>query len=62
MTKDELKARLGSPDIIVLDVRTDRDWANSEQKIKGALRENPKAFEQWAAKYPRDKTFVLYCA
>jgi hypothetical protein len=62
MTKDELKARLGSPGLIVLDVRTDRDWSKSELKIHGALRESPKAFEQWAGKYSRGNTFVLYCA
>ena len=62
MTKDQLKARLGSSDLILLDVRTDKDWSNSAQKIKGAIRLSPKAFEQWAGKYSRNDTLVLYCA
>jgi hypothetical protein len=38
------------------------DWADSDLKIKGAVREDPKVFESWANKYPKDKTIVLYCA
>lgn len=62
MTKEQLKALLDDPDVVILDVRTSRDWKGSEKKIKGAIRENPKGFESWAHKYPKDKTLVLYCA
>ncbi len=62
MTKDELKARLGSPDLLVIDVRYGKDWTDSDLKIKGAIREDPKAFDSWASKYPKDKTLVFYCA
>lgn len=62
MTKEQLKALLNDPDVVILDVRTSRDWKGSEKKIKGAIRENPKGFESWAHKYPKDKTLVLYCA
>jgi hypothetical protein len=62
MSKDQLKVRLGSTDIIVLDVRTERDWSNSEEKITGANREDPKLFDSWSGKYPKEKTLVLYCA
>jgi len=62
MPKDELKAMLGSPDLIILDVRYGKDWTDSDLKIKGAVREDPKVFESWANKYPKDKTLVLYCA
>jgi hypothetical protein len=62
MSKDELKAMLGSPDLILLDVRYNKDWTDSDSKIKGAVREDPKLFESWANKYPKDKTIVLYCA
>lgn len=58
----ELETRLGQADIIVLDVRRDSDWNSSSEKIKGAARENPAHFRNWADKYPRDKTIVLYCA
>jgi len=62
MTKEELKALLDDPDVVVLDVRRGKDWDKSERKIKGAGRENPKLFRSWAHKYSKDKTLVLYCA
>jgi len=62
MTKDELKAKLGNPDLLIIDVRYGKDWTDSDLKIKGAIREDPKAFDSWASKYPKDKTLVFYCA
>ena len=62
MAIDELKAMLGNSDLVTLDVRGPADWAESDLKIKGAVREDPLAVETWAKKYPRDKTLVLYCA
>jgi rhodanese-related sulfurtransferase len=62
MTKEELKAMMGSPDLVIIDVRSGTDWADSDLKITGAVREDPKVFESWANKYPKDKTIVLYCA
>ena len=59
---DELKGMLDSKDFILLDVRAGKDWTSSELKIKGAVREDPKAFDSWAGKYPKDKKLVLYCA
>jgi len=62
MEKEQLKARLGNPDVVVLDVRTSNDWAVTKEKIKGAVRENPRDVEELSGKYPKDKTIVLYCA
>jgi rhodanese-related sulfurtransferase len=62
MTKEELKALLGDPNLVVLDVRTQGDWTPTEEKITGAIRENPDGFESWAATYSKEKTLVLYCA
>lgn len=62
MTKDELKAKLGDPNFIVVDARLGADWTGSDLKIKGAVREDPGAVESWANKYPKDKTLVFYCA
>jgi rhodanese-related sulfurtransferase len=62
MTKEELKAKLGNPDLLIIDVRYGKDWTDSDLKIKGAIREDPKAFDSWATKYPKDKTLVFYCA
>lgn len=62
MEKEELKALLGNSDLVILDVRTDFDWSQSEFKVEGAVREYPGKFQSWAEKYPKDRTIVLYCA
>lgn len=62
ISKEDLKAKLGSADVVIIDVRTDRDWESSDLKIKGAIRENPGIVDFWADNYPKDKTIVLYCA
>ena len=62
MTGDQLKAILGNPDLLIIDVRYGKDWTDSDLKIAGAIREDPKAFDSWANKYPKDKTLVFYCA
>lgn len=62
MTKEELKPKLGNPDIVIVDVRIGRDWKASEVKIKGAIREDVQKVDSWAKKYSKGKTFVLYCA
>jgi rhodanese-related sulfurtransferase len=53
---------MNNPDLVIIDVRTGRDWASSESKIKGAVREEPNKAESWADKYEKSKTLVLYCA
>ena len=60
--KDELKSMLDSPEVVVIDVRSYTDWLLSRDKIRGAVREDYRDFDAWSAKYPRDKTVVLYCA
>ena len=62
MTVDELKEHLGEADYQVLDARSGSDWANSAVKIAGAERVEPRAVDQWADNYDREKTIVLYCA
>jgi len=62
MTTEDLKSRLGAADLVVIDVRADRDWKGSDLKIAGAIREDPKSPDKWGGKYPVDKTVVLYCA
>ena len=62
MTKEELKAKLGTPDLVIVDVRVGTDWKASEMKIKGAVRGDPQNIESWVKPYPKDTTFVLYCA
>ena len=60
--KDELKNLLGSESLVVFDVRTGSDWSGSDFKIKGAVRVAPGNVPSWAGGYPKEKTYVLYCA
>lgn len=62
MSKDELKAQLDTNKIVILDVRSGRDWSASEFKIKGAIRAPGTKLAQWSANYAKDQTLVLYCA
>ena len=58
---DGLKAQLGNPDLVILDVRTTHDWDESKTKIKGAIRADFSNPSVWVEKYPKDKTIVFYC-
>jgi len=62
MTKETLLQQLDNPQLVILDVRTGKDWKSSELKIKGAVYADPRKFKEWSVKYPKDKTLVLYCA
>jgi predicted sulfurtransferase len=62
ITAEELNAKLDDPDVIIIDVRRAGHWQGSDQKIAGAVREDPKNIEAWAGNYAHDKTLVLYCA
>ncbi len=62
MTKEELRSLLGNPDVVILDVRVGPEWQATKEKIQGAVREDPEALKNWADKYPKDKTLVLYCS
>jgi len=60
--KDDVKARLGAADTSIIDLRATTDWLLTKQKIKGAVRENPRDVDSWASRYPMDRTLILYCA
>ena len=62
ITAEELNAKLGDPDVTIIDVRRAGHWKGSDQKIAGAVREDPKNVGGWAGNYAHDKTLVLYCA
>jgi rhodanese-related sulfurtransferase len=62
MTKEELKAMIDNPELVIVDVRSGRDWKSSESKIENAVREEPRKADSWGDKYDKSKTFVLYCA
>ncbi len=62
ITKEDLLQKMNDPNVAIIDVRTGFDWQKSNEKIKGAVREDPERVKDWAKKYPLDKTLVLYCA
>jgi rhodanese-related sulfurtransferase len=62
ISQEELKAKLGSPDLILIDVRTKKDWDVSSGKIVGAIRMDPDTFDDWAGSLAKDKEIVLYCS
>ena len=61
MTVDQLKSRLGSDDLAILDVRSGRDWNAANALISGAVRVSPHEVGQWMENFPKQKTYVLYC-
>jgi 3-mercaptopyruvate sulfurtransferase SseA len=60
MTVESLRDRLAEPNLVIIDVRTGRDWTGSPVKIPGAVREEPGRID-WESKYDRGQTLVLYC-
>jgi len=58
---DDLRARLGQPGLVVIDVRGSFHWERSQVKIPGAVLQDPVHLE-WTEDLPRDKTIVLYCS
>jgi rhodanese-related sulfurtransferase len=62
ISKDELKTKLGSSDVVLLDVRAKADWEKSDEKITGAARMDPETVDAWAGTLPKDKEIILYCA
>jgi rhodanese-related sulfurtransferase len=59
---DALKGMLGAPDLLIIDVRQPHDWINSDQKIQGAVRQEPADVATWGPNLPKNKKIVLYCA
>jgi rhodanese-related sulfurtransferase len=56
----QLKRILDNPEIVIIDVRSSKDWRSSNIKIKGAVRKLPKSFESWAHDFSTDKELILY--
>jgi hypothetical protein len=57
---EELRALIGNTEVVIFDVRLGDEWTKSNEKIQGAVRENPEKYKQWAGKYPKEKTLVFY--
>lgn len=61
VTVQELRQMLSNSNVIVVDVRAQSDWDNSDNRITGALRENPKNVTFWMHNYPSNKKLIFYC-
>lgn len=57
----ELAARLGSPDLVIIDVSPPSVYTTYSRKIKGARRELPGQASDWGRQYSPEQTLVLYC-
>lgn len=62
ITVQELKAKIDNGvDVVIVDVRTGQDYADSRIKIKGAVRIPIVQIEERYKELPKDKEIVLYC-
>ena len=57
-----LHEALADPGLKIIDVRDAQSWASSNEKIPGAIREDPDAVPMWTAKYGPSDRIVLCCA
>ena len=62
ISPEQLQAMLSDPDLLIIDLRTPRDWQQSTEKIPGAVRHDPQAVESWAQDLDTRKRVVTYCA
>jgi rhodanese-related sulfurtransferase len=62
ITKEQLKALLENPGVIILDARVGTSWSKSDKKIKGAVRVDPGNVGTWADSIPKSKKIVVYCS
>ena len=58
----EAKRLRENQDIVIIDVRTARNWWRSNAKISGADRGDPALVKEWEPKYAHEKTLILYCS
>ena len=61
MSAGDAKQLLGSPDVVIIDVRTKKSWWSSTTKISGAVREDPSKVSEWMGKYSKTQTLLFYC-
>ena len=62
ITVQELKAKIDKgEDLVVVDVRTGKDYEGSRIKIKGAVRIPIVQLEERYKELPMDKEIITYC-
>ena len=62
MSKENLKEKLGSGEITILDARSGNHWDGSIFKIPGALRTPADQIEIWSTRFNKNQKLVVYCA
>lgn len=62
MPVNELAKQLGNPDVVIVDVRRQKSWWSSTNKILTAAREDPLKVSHWYTTYSKDKILVFYCS
>lgn len=60
MTKEELKGLLGSPEVVILDVRW--EGGSAPERISGSVFQDPDKVASWASNFSKEKKIVLYCS
>jgi hypothetical protein len=62
ITVQELKAKMDKgEDIVIVDVRAGREYADSKIRIRGAIRIPIVQLEVRSNELPRDKEIITYC-
>ena len=62
ITVDEVKERLERGEqFTFVDTRNPKAWAESDQKLPGAIRVPAEELEQHLAEIPKDRTVLTYC-
>lgn len=62
VTKEQLRDMLGKEDVVIIDARPVEQWKYTDQVIPGTIHEDPASVPEWAKKYDKNKTIVIYCA
>ncbi|KPJ78384.1 MAG: hypothetical protein AMJ54_04000 [Deltaproteobacteria bacterium SG8_13] len=60
ITVGELNAILADQQAVIVDVRDTRDWDSSDQKIKGAIRLDPRNLDPANLPIAKNAALVLY--
>ncbi len=60
LTKEAVKAMLGKPDVVIVDIRYIKQYEQSDKKLPGAVFVQPENFDEFVKNHPKDKTYVLY--
>ncbi len=63
-TVDRETARhwLGNLDYLFIDVRSNKEWESSQEKIERARHLDPDRISSWGKEVPKGKKLVLYCS